>query len=50
MGYRVNKHVSAALNVNNIFDKKYYRTLGSERGSNWYGEPRSVMLTVQAQY
>ena len=50
VGYRVNKHVSAALNVSNIFDKKYYRTLGSERGSNWYGEPRSVMLTVQAQY
>ena len=50
IGYRVNKHLSAALNVNNVFDKKYYRTLGSERGSNWYGEPRSVMLTLQAQY
>lgn len=50
VGVRLSKNVSTALNVNNIFDKKYYRTLGSERGSNWYGEPRSVMLTLHAQY
>ncbi len=50
VGYRVNKNLSTALNVNNVFDKKYYRTLGSERGGNWYGEPRSFMLTLQARY
>lgn len=50
IGYRINPHLSAALNVNNLFDKKYYRTLGSLNGSNWYGEPRSVMLTLTAQY
>lgn len=50
VAYRINKKLSVALNVNNIFDKKYYRTLGSERGSNWYGEPRSAMLSVQAQF
>ncbi|MFJ1300726.1 TonB-dependent siderophore receptor [Pseudomonadota bacterium AL_CKDN230030165-1A_HGKHYDSX7] len=50
IGYRINRNLQAALNVNNIFDKKYYRTLGSLNGSNWYGEPRSVMLTLTAQY
>lgn len=48
IGYRINSSMSLALNVNNIFDKHYYRTLGSLRGSNWYGEPRSAMLSFQA--
>jgi len=50
VGYRINRNLTAALNVNNVFDKKYYRTLGSPMGGNWYGEPRSVMLTLQAKY
>lgn len=40
--------MSFGLNVNNVFDKKYYvpsyNTLGS---NNYYGEPRNVMLTVR---
>ncbi|MDQ2187189.1 TonB-dependent siderophore receptor [Alcaligenaceae bacterium A4P071] len=50
IGYRINRNLTTALNVNNIFDKKYYRTLGSPMGGNWYGEPRSIMLTLQAKY
>lgn len=49
-GYRINRNLSASLVVNNLFDKTYYRTLGSDRGSNWYGEPRSVMLTLSGRY
>src|SRR5690606_41366429 len=48
--YRVSPNVTMVLHVNNLFDKRYYATLGSERGGNWYGEPRSVALTVQARY
>ena len=50
VGYQVNNEVSVALNVNNLFDKKYfvpsYNTLS---GNNYYGEPRNVMLTVRYQ-
>lgn len=50
VGYQVNNEVSLALNVNNLFDRKYYvpsyNTLSS---NNYYGEPRNVMLTVRYQ-
>ncbi|HEY6642667.1 TonB-dependent siderophore receptor [Povalibacter sp.] len=39
-----------ALNVNNIFDKAYYQTLGASHLNNWYGEPRSAMLRLDGRY
>ncbi|WPB55834.1 TonB-dependent siderophore receptor [Xylophilus sp. GOD-11R] len=49
--YRINRNLTAALNVGNVFDKKYYQTLGSSAGGgNWYGTPRSVMATLQAAF
>ncbi|WP_313172066.1 TonB-dependent siderophore receptor [Massilia oculi] len=50
VGYRINRNLLAALNFNNIFDKHYYRTLGSTSGSNWYGEPRNVTASLQATF
>ncbi|MNU05831.1 Ferripyoverdine receptor precursor [compost metagenome] len=48
MGYQATPELSFGLNVNNVFDKKYYvpsyNTLSS---NNYYGEPRNVMLTVR---
>lgn len=49
-GYRFNKHVDATLTVNNLFDKVYYQRVWAAYGSNYYGEPRSVMLAVRATY
>ncbi|WP_291379280.1 MULTISPECIES: TonB-dependent siderophore receptor [Achromobacter] len=49
-GYRFNKHVDATLTVNNLFDKVYYQRMWAAYGSNYYGEPRSVMLAVRATY
>ena len=43
------KQVSATLNLNNVFDKKYYDQIGFF-SQGWYGAPRNVMLTVRAQY
>ncbi len=47
--YRFNANWSATLNVNNVFDKKYYSIF------NWYstytwGEPRSVFLNVRYDF
>ena len=48
--YRINRNLTAALNVNNLFDKTYYQTLGTTSGGNWYGTPRSVTATLQALF
>lgn len=50
VNYQINDRWSVALNVNNIFDKTYYATLGVPNGGNWYGEPRNATLTVRAQF
>ena len=50
MAYRLDKHVTAALNVNNLFDRRYYQSPSGVSWNNRYGEPRSLMLTLSAQY
>ncbi|PYG83069.1 MULTISPECIES: TonB-dependent siderophore receptor [unclassified Pseudomonas] len=48
--YQVDAHWTAILNANNLFDKKYYQTVGTSANSNFYGEPRNFTLTVRATY
>lgn len=50
LGWRIDRHFTAALNVNNLFDKHYYQSLSGTAWNNRYGEPRSVMLSLRAQY
>lgn len=50
VGYRINKHMSAALHVNNLFDRRYYQSLSGTSWNNRYGEPRSVALTLRMEY
>ena len=47
--YVFNDRLSATLNVNNLFDKKYYSQIVFHNQA-WYGEPRNVMLSLQATY
>ena len=44
--YQITDTVSASLNVNNIFDKKYYTNIGFYN-SAYYGDPRNVMLSTR---
>lgn len=48
VGYRIDAHWTAALDVRNAFDRKYYQTFGGSGG--FYGEPRGVMVTARASY
>ncbi len=50
VGYRYNRHVEGTLTVDNLFDRKYYEKLGGASRQNYYGQPRSVMLTLRYQY
>lgn len=47
-GYNINEKFDLSLNVNNVFDKKYYEKMSSGR-QFYYGEPRSAMLTLRAK-
>ena len=49
LSYEFNSHWRAALSVNNVFDRVYYQTIGAPYGGNWYGEPRNVLLRIDAK-
>ncbi|WP_081884626.1 TonB-dependent siderophore receptor [Pseudomonas sp. AAC] len=48
--YRFTEQVSATLNVNNLFDKKYLSALDTTFYGGYYGDPRNVMLTTQYRF
>ncbi len=49
--YRLSSIWNMSINVENIFDKKYYQTVGSDPSlGNWYGAPRSFTATVRAKW
>ncbi|MBV4458212.1 TonB-dependent siderophore receptor [Pseudomonas sp. COR58] len=43
--YEFDRHLSASLNVDNLFDKKYYDNVGFYNGVFW-GDPRTVTLSL----
>ncbi|SEI71628.1 outer-membrane receptor for ferric coprogen and ferric-rhodotorulic acid [Sphingomonas sp. OV641] len=49
VSYQISPELKASANFNNIFDQTYYRTIGTTSG-NWYGEPRSAMLSLEARF
>ncbi len=50
VGYRIDRQWDLRLNVNNVFDRKYYRYIGWSTGGNSYGAPRNAMLTVNYRH
>ncbi|MCO8309070.1 TonB-dependent siderophore receptor [Pseudomonas mandelii] len=50
IGYRIDDTWSVALNGNNLFDKRYYATVGTEAWGNFYGEPRNFVMSVKADF
>lgn len=54
VGYDITPNTSVGLNVNNLFDKRYYRTLlgvgDSTLNGNWYGEPRNFTLSLRSKW
>jgi outer-membrane receptor for ferric coprogen and ferric-rhodotorulic acid len=45
--YLFDEHLEVRLNINNLFDKHYYRSIGWTTGGNVFGAPRNVMLTAK---
>ncbi|TKW68220.1 MAG: TonB-dependent siderophore receptor [Paracoccus denitrificans] len=48
--YDITDTVTATMTVNNLFDKEYYERVGGTSVFNFYGEPRSVNLKLQAKF
>lgn len=48
--YRINRQLSAQLNVSNLFDKVYYEKIREYGPGYYYGAPRGIMLTLRGQY
>ncbi|MCG3668499.1 TonB-dependent siderophore receptor [Aliarcobacter butzleri] len=44
-GYKVNKNLDLQLNINNVFDEKYYEGIGAN--SMVYGDPRNFTLGMK---
>lgn len=44
--YRLTPQTEFRLNVNNLFDKHYYQSLGWDAGGNVFGAPRNIMLSA----
>ncbi|GLK88252.1 TonB-dependent siderophore receptor [Pseudomonas turukhanskensis] len=48
VAYQATDEIGLAMNLNNVFDKKYYiPSYNSASGGNYYGDPRNVMFTVK---
>lgn len=46
IGYLIDSNWQLAINVNNVFDRVYYRTTGTPISGSWYGAPRNAMLSL----
>lgn len=50
IGYAVSERLNVSLTVNNLFDEKYYEKVDGWYRQNYYGAPRSAMLTLRATW
>jgi len=48
-GYRFNNSWSMSLSVNNLFDRRYYQSVGVPATGNWYGTPRNWMIALRGE-
>ncbi|ASG24394.1 TonB-dependent siderophore receptor [Nitrospirillum viridazoti] len=49
VGFDVTEKISVAANLKNLFDRTYYQRVSTPQSGNIYGEPRSVLVTLQAK-
>jgi len=48
LGYKFNERYALQVNVNNVFDKTYYKKFAPTGISNYYGDPRNVVVSLRA--
>ncbi|TDW64572.1 outer membrane receptor for ferric coprogen and ferric-rhodotorulic acid [Novosphingobium sp. PhB55] len=48
--YEVSEQFSVSANLNNVFDKTYYVTIGSPGYGNFYGDPRNFLVSLRGKF
>lgn len=48
LGYRFTQELSGAVNLNNLFDRRYYQSV--DYGQNFFGDPRNVLFSLSYSY
>lgn len=48
--WKIDQNWTIGLDAKNLFDKKYYKSVGELRRGNYYGDPRSYMLTLRGDF
>ncbi|OLS60877.1 TonB-dependent siderophore receptor [Pseudomonas putida] len=48
--YKVDQNWTVALKGNNLFDRRYYESVGTSEYGNYYGEPRNFTLTLRGEF
>lgn len=48
--YDVSDQFSISANLNNLFDKSYYVTIGSTGYGNFYGDPRNFLVSLRGKF
>ncbi|MFJ4345347.1 TonB-dependent siderophore receptor [Pseudomonas sp. NPDC089401] len=52
LGYNPTEHMETQVNFNNVFDRRYYASIGDSpvRGESIYGMPRNVMMSLKYRF
>jgi outer membrane receptor for ferric coprogen and ferric-rhodotorulic acid len=50
VGYDINPNYKVALNLENLLDRKYYEKVSGQSRQNFFGSPRSAMLSLRMKY
>lgn len=50
VAYQINPTYKLALNVDNLFDKKYYEKVSGTSRQNFFGSPRSITASLSFKY
>ncbi|GLK89750.1 TonB-dependent siderophore receptor [Pseudomonas turukhanskensis] len=50
IAYQFDKTYSIAVNANNVFDRRYYSSVGWLNASGVFGDPRNYTLTLKADF
>ncbi|THF62997.1 TonB-dependent siderophore receptor [Pseudothauera nasutitermitis] len=48
--YALTRQLDLSLNINNLFDREYYSTIGSYSDANFFGDPRNFLLTAKYRF
>ncbi|PWU27571.1 TonB-dependent siderophore receptor [Pseudomonas sp. RW407] len=49
-GFAATRKLDLQLNIDNLFDKRYYSSISDTQGSNFFGDPRSYRLTAKYSF